>query len=589
MDKMKALGTANGRSTRGGAKLRAQKDLRNACGFEALEGRTLMSAGPLAAPSNLTAVATTATSITLSWKDNTSTATGYEILRSTDGVHYTLVSVQSSSTAVSYKDPNALSGHNYDYEVLAYSGSTISAVSKVATATTPLKTPTGMTATVADASVNLTWTDNDTSATGYYVYRSQDNFHFNLIATLAGSSVKNYSDPIPLYSKTFYYRVIAFSTLTTSAPSASTTVTTPAADVSVTTRYGDELVVTALGTDDLISITESGSTLTISADRQTYTETATAGGLFVYTRGGTDAINIANSVTADTTLETIDNALTTITSAGTDVNAWIDSTDSYHGTGDVHDVATFAGGVSKATGAALANPTDAGATITVNASLFGTGPVIGDVNQGESGDCYFLASLAAFAQQNPQLLVQSAVDMGDGTFTVQFISGGTPTFVRVSNAFSAGPFEGLAYAHPGASGSIWGEVFEKAFAYFRTGANTYASINSGWMGEVYADFGVTSTAIFPVIDTATSLYTTISADLAAGDEVTLATNSDAPNLVSDHAYTVVSAYTDSSGATYYVVRNPWGDSGDALENSQGYATLTFAQVEANFDEGCVST
>jgi hypothetical protein len=293
-------------------------------------------------------------------------------------------------------------------------------------------------------------------------------------------------------------------------------------------------------------------------------------------------------VTADTTLETIDNALTTITSAGTDVNAWIDSTDAYHGTGDVHDVANFAGGVSKALGAALANPTDAGTTITVNASLFGTGPVIGDVNQGEAGDCYFLASLAAFAQQNPQLLVQSAVDMGDGTFTVQFISGGTPTFVRVSNAFSAGPFDGLAYAHPGASGSIWGAVFEKAFAYFRTGANTYASINSGWMGEAYSDLGVSSTAIFPVIDTATSFYSTISTDLAAGDEVTLATSSDAPNLVSDHAYTVVSAYTDSSGVTHYIVRNPWGVSGDALENSQGYATLTFAQVVANFVEGCIS-
>ena len=72
----------------------------------------------------------------------------------------------------------------------------------------------------------------------------------------------------------------------------------------------------------------------------------------------------------------------------------------------------------------------------VNASLFGTGPVAGDVNQGEIGDCYFLSSLAAFAGENPQKLVQSAVDMGDGTFTAQFMSNNKPTFVRVSNAFS---------------------------------------------------------------------------------------------------------------------------------------------------------
>ena len=584
---MKARGISKDRSARRAGK-RDQKDLRNACGFEALEGRTLMSAGPLAAPSNLTAVATAANSVTLQWKDNTTTATGYEILRSTDGVHYSLISVQSSSTAVSFKDATALSGHTYDYEVLAYSGTTVSAVSNVVKATTPLKRATGLTATVSDAAVNLAWTDNDTSATGYYVYRSQDNVHFTLIATLTGSSVKSYSNPIPLYSKTFYYRVVAFSAVSASAPSASVTVTTPAADVSITTRYGDELVVTALGTDDLISITESGTTLTISADRQTYTETATPGGLFVYTRGGTDAISIAGSVTTDTTLETIDGAVTTITSATNDVNAWIDSTDIYSGSGDVHKVATFAGGVSKATGAALANPTDSGTTITENASLFGTGPVIGDVNQGEAGDCYFLSSLAAFAQQDPQLLVQSAVDMGDGTFTVQFISNNTPEFVRVSNAFPAGPFEGLAYAHPGTDGSIWAAVFEKAFAYFRTGANTYASTNSGWMGEAYSDLGVASTEFTPSAETAGSLYSLISTDLANGDEVTLATDSDAPNLVSDHAYTVVSAYINSSGVMVYVVRNPWGDSGDSLENSTGYATLTYAQVVANFDAGCVS-
>jgi hypothetical protein len=585
---MKAQGTAKDRSARGSGKPRVQKDLRNACGFEALEGRTLMSGSPLAAPSNLTAVATAANSVTLQWKDNTSTATGYEILRSTDGVHYSLVSVQSSAGTVSYKDTTVLSDHSYDYEVLAYSGSTVSAISNAAKATTPLKTPTGLTATVSDASVDLTWTDNDPSATGYYVYRSQSNVGFNLIATLTGGSIKSYSDPIPLYSKTFYYRVVAFNAVSTSAPTSSVTVTTPAADVSVTTRYGDELVVTALGTDDLISITESGTTLTISADRQTYTETADPGGLFVYTRGGTDAINIGSSVTADTTLETIDGALTTITSAGTDVNAWIDSTDIYSGSGDVHRVASFAGGISKAIGAALANPTDSGTTITVNASLFGTGPVIGDVNQGEAGDCYFLSSLAAFAQQDPQLLVQSAVDMGDGTYTVQFISNNTPTFVRVSNAFASGPFDGLMYAHPGTDGSIWAAVFEKAFAYFRTGANTYASINGGWMGEAYSDLGVNSTEFLPSADSASSLYSMISTDLADGEEVTLATSSDAPNLVSDHAYTVVSAYTNASGAMVYVVRNPWGVSGDSLENSTGYATLTYAQLTANFDAGCVS-
>jgi hypothetical protein len=662
---------------------RIQRDLANACRFEALEGRTLMSASILAAPSALTATATAPTDVLLHWKDNASTATGYNVLRSTDGVHYTELTQLKSGSANSFTDASAASGHAYAYEIQAFSGSatsagsnaaivmtpmvtptgltasvsgssikltwtdndssamgyyvgrstdgvhyillakissgsttnytdsaittgtkyyyiveafdaaTTSAVSAVASITTPMVTPTGLTATatasLSGSSVKLAWTDSDPSATGYYVLRSTDGVHYSQIAKITGGSIKTYTDSATTSGTKYYYEIEAYNAVTTSAASAAASVTMPSLGVSITTRYGDELVVTATGADDSVSILESGSTFTIDADGQTYTDAATAGGLFVYTRGGTDTIDIDKSVKSLTTLETIDGALTTITSAGSDVIAWIDSTDKYTGTGTVHAVASFAGGVSKAVGAALANPKDAGATVTVNASLFGTGPVAADVNQGEVGDCYFLSSLAAFAGQNPNVLVQSAVDMGDGTYTVQFISNGKPTFVRVSNQFSAGPFsDGLLYAHPGADGSIWAMVIEKAFAYFRTGANTYASINSGWMGEAYSDFGVNSTAFVPSNYTATTLYNLLSADLSAGKEVTLGTDNSAPNLVSDHAYTLISAYKDSNGVTHYVVRNPWGVSGDSLENSQGYATLTFAQLVANFGDGCAS-
>jgi hypothetical protein len=221
----------------------------------------------------------------------------------------------------------------------------------------------------------------------------------------------------------------------------------------------------------------------------------------------------------------------------------------------------------------------------VTASLFGTGPVAGDVNQGEAGDCYFLSTLAGFAGQNPNVLVNSAVDMGDGTYVVQFMKGNTPTYVRVNNSFSAGPFEGLEYAHPGASGDIWAMVMEKAFAYFRTGKNTYASINSGWMGEVYSDLGVSNSSFAATSYTDSSFFSMVSTDLTDGLPVTLGTSNSPPNLVGDHAYTLVSAYV-SNGVNEYMVRNPWGVQGDAVENAQGYATLTFAQIKANFVDGC---
>jgi hypothetical protein len=133
-------------------------------------------------------------------------------------------------------------------------------------------------------------------------------------------------------------------------------------------------------------------------------------------------------------------------------------------------------------------------------------------------------------------------------------------------------------------------VLEKAFAYFRTGANTYASVNSGWMGDVYNDFDVyySYASLSGLWFNQNTFYSTMLNDLNSGQSVTLATSDDAPNLVSDHAYTLVAAYTDSGGVERYIVRNPWGVSGDSLENSQGYATLTFAQLAANFTEECAS-
>lgn len=357
--------------------------------------------------------------------------------------------------------------------------------------------------------------------------------------------------------------------------------------VTLSTRYGDELVVNATGADDTVTVSENADIFTINADGENFTDAATAGGLFIYTRGGTDTINVASSVVSPATLETIDAAPTTIDGAGADVTAWIDSTDAFSGTGSVHSVASFAGGVSKAYGAALADPSDAGATMTVNASLFGTGPVAADANQGASGDCFFIAALAAIAQQDPNVLVQSAVDMGDGTYVVQFMSLGTPTYVRVSNQFSTGSFDGFLYAHPGSDGSIWGAVMEKAFCFYRTGANTYASIASGWMGEVYGDFGLNSEEFVPTALSQAILYSTLSTDLADGDAITLGTPASPPNLVGDHAYSLVSVY-ESDGTMYFVVRNPWGFSGDSLENSQGIATLTYAQFCANFEAGCIS-
>jgi hypothetical protein len=358
--------------------------------------------------------------------------------------------------------------------------------------------------------------------------------------------------------------------------------------ISFNTRYGDELVITENGLRDSLNLSQSGSTLDVFANGNFVTEAIPAGGVFVYTRGGADSMYIGSSVNARTTVDAIDGAHTNIWAFGGQTIVWDDSGDSYTGSAPQHSVGSFAGGVSKSLGAHLANPSDSGSTFTVNRSLFGTGPVAGDINQGSVGDCYFMASLAGFAQWHTSVILNSAVDLGDGTYAVEFFHSGTPEFIRVNNQFPTGGFAGFHFAYPGANNTIWGCVMEKAFAYFRTGANTYNSINNGWPSEAYSDLNVGSNSFNPgenifgiMFHPDSSLYSECYNDLTSGKPVTLCTPGSPPNLVGDHCYTLTGVET-IGGTHYYIVRNPWGDSGDSLENAQGYATLTYSQLVNNF-------
>jgi hypothetical protein len=351
--------------------------------------------------------------------------------------------------------------------------------------------------------------------------------------------------------------------------------------ISVSTRYGSELVVTANGTRDAINVSEVGNSLTIIADGHVFIETAPANGLFVYTRGGSDTVYIGTSVATRTTVDSIDAAPTTVYGWGMNNIVWADASDTVIGWASTHKVASFAGGVSKALGASLPNPSDSGTTFTVHASLFGKAPIAADINQGAVGDCYYLASLASFANQKPSVIRNSAVDLGDGTYAVEFYNSGTPEFVRVNNSFPVGGFNGYEFAQPGTNGSIWGPVMEKAFAYFRKGANTYSSIGWGSPQEAYSDLNQSSSWVNFTSMSDNTLFNTLSNDLAGGKAVTLCTPSSPPQLVGGHCYSLIGTAT-VGGVHEYIVRNPWGTSGDSLENSQGIAYLTYAEVEANF-------
>ncbi|MFB3890516.1 MAG: C2 family cysteine protease, partial [Phycisphaerae bacterium] len=293
------------------------------------------------------------------------------------------------------------------------------------------------------------------------------------------------------------------------------------------------LVLGADGADTItISQTSGGIALTTPAGSQDFQGAFLS--LDVYGFGGNDTIRLTNSLTvgavvhcgngnnqvfdagrgADTLYAGDGNSLLVSIGGGNDtlvggaglVSFWADSTDTLlnvtqaeRNAKSVHLISGFyqpyttnpAGADYVSTtiaGQSLRDPTlGAGATGYRNFSsspLFANGPQYNDIRQGYLGDCYLLASLSSLATTDPMIINQMITSLGDGTYAVRFYRGGQEVYLRLDGDL---PVNGssLAYAQLSPQGETWVALVEKAYAYFRTGANSYPSIEGGWMGTVY--------------------------------------------------------------------------------------------------------
>jgi fibronectin type 3 domain-containing protein len=169
---------------------------------------------PLAAPTNLTAVAAGTTRINLTWADNATAETGYRIERSSDGVTFTfLANVGANATA--YSHTGLAASQKVYYRVQAVGSGANSGFSNTANATTapagvtPPAAPSGLTASAASASqINLVWADNSGNETGFRIERSTNGTTWAFLATV-GADVKAYSNTGLPTATRYYYRVQA--------------------------------------------------------------------------------------------------------------------------------------------------------------------------------------------------------------------------------------------------------------------------------------------------------------------------------------------------------------------------------------------
>jgi WXG100 family type VII secretion target len=205
-----------------------------------------------------------------------------------------------------------------------------------------------------------------------------------------------------------------------------------------------------------------------------------------------------------------------------------------------------------------------------------------DVEQGQLGDCYLLASLASIANQNPDMIEKMIRDNGDGSYTVTFYEKGwfgsiKPVEVTVDGQFPLRDgrpvFAGVG-DKDGDHHELWTMIVEKAYAQWKGG---YSSIEGGWphhamehlTGIPSQDFAPTRVSIeqlsnFHHQGYAISLSTNQDWKLTiAGrtlwdfDDIT-----DGPlfqkgggQLVPSHAYYVTGVDAENGTVT---IRNPWG-------------------------------
>ncbi|HEX8204576.1 MAG TPA: LamG-like jellyroll fold domain-containing protein, partial [Solirubrobacteraceae bacterium] len=180
-----------------------------------------------AAPSGLTATASSPTQVNVAWTDNATNESGFVLQRSTSSDFATgVTSIGMSANATSYSDTGRTAGTTYWYRVRAQNGAGTSAWSNAASATTPETTPTptapaaptGLGATAASSSaIDLAWTDNASNETGYVVERSGSSAFTTVQSFPLAAGATSYRDSGLTAATTYWYRVRAVNGSLTSA------------------------------------------------------------------------------------------------------------------------------------------------------------------------------------------------------------------------------------------------------------------------------------------------------------------------------------------------------------------------------------
>jgi len=249
-------------------------------GFDAFLAKVSSAPAP---PTNLRATPTSSTEVLVTFLDNSSDESRFEIERRTAGTDFVKIG-EVGANVTRFTDVGLTPGATYIYRVRVVNNTNDAAFSNTATSTlplTPVAAPSGLTAQVVSPSlVRLTWVDNGSTEAKFEIERRIGNGGFVKIAEVAANTTTFDDRNLPS-NTTFTYRVRAIgadnsASAFTDEATVSTPLNPPAAPNGLQAAAESSTTVRIVFTDR--SDNESNFRLERSLDGVTFTPLATIPG-----------------------------------------------------------------------------------------------------------------------------------------------------------------------------------------------------------------------------------------------------------------------------------------------------------------------